>query len=1195
MTIDNSEYNFLKRGGEMGLLIRAKDWSKTPLGTPSTWPSSLKTMVAVMLENPFGTYIAWGKEYTQIYNDGYRPILGETKHPHALGASTKETFAEVWDFAGPMFAKVMGGEASSFENYPMTLHRNGFLENCYFNFAYSPIRLESGEVGGVLVTITETTLQLQAEKDLKDSKEELEFVIEASKLATFDYNPITNKFSGNDRLKKWFGLPSSIEMDLSHGIDAIIPQDKKRVTDSIQAALMYSSSQNYDVEYTIYNPISKKEMIVHAKGQAWFNEDKIAYRLNGTLEDVTNRVTARKKIEENERSLRMMVLKAPVAIAIFKEPEHKVEVVNEYCLRLWGKTEQEVLHKSIFESLPELKSQGLKEIMDTVYSSGVRYENPEFALDFNRNDLSETLYINFSFEPMFDAKNKINGIMVIGYDITPQVMARREIEKSEQNMRALVESAPFPIGVYVGEEMRITLANQSIIDTWGKGSDIIGKTYTEVLPELENQKIYEQILKVLKTGIPYHAKHQRVDLLTHGKLETYYFNYSFTPLMDASGKVNAVMNTAADVTQLVEAKYKIEESEKRFRNTVKQAAFGIVIFRGPDHIAELANNTYLQLIDRKEEEFIGQPLFESVPEIIQKVKPIFNDIYKTGEVFHGYEFPVPLNRHGSTEICYFNFVYHPLREMNEITGIMVVATEVTSTVKARHLIEENEEKLNLIIDASLMGMFELDIASLKINVSARCQEILGFSKSKDIDQSEFLDIIHPKDLPKRNATMQKALVSGVLEQQLRVKGTDNTYNWIDIKGKIFYDDDQEPVRILGTVRDISEEMNFQNELMDREAKFRLLADSMPHQVWTADPNGYLNYFNKTVFDYSGLSLEQLSKTGLLDMVHPDDRKENIEKWSHSVKTGEEFLLEHRFRKHNGEYRWQLSRAQAQKDKNGKTKMWVGSSTDIQKQKMFTYELENMVKLRTKELEQKNIDLENMNKELQSFVYISSHDLQEPLRKIQTFSSRILETEYEQLSDTAKRHFGRMQNSAFRMQTLIQDLIAYSRTSAQEIKFESVDLNKIIEDVRESLSEELEQNEVNLKLYNICEVRIIPVQFKQVLHNLISNSIKFARESTPLTIEINCEIVDGKNLDFEPGFTDIKYCHIKYTDNGIGFESEYNTKIFEVFQRLHNKDEYTGTGIGLAIVKRIIENHKGSIFATGALGEGAVFDIYIPTV
>ena len=235
----------------------------------------------------------------------------------------------------------------------------------------------------------------------------------------------------------------------------------------------------------------------------------------------------------------------------------------------------------------------------------------------------------------------------------------------------------------------------------------------------------------------------------------------------------------------------------------------------------------------------------------------------------------------------------------------------------------------------------------------------------------------------------------------------------------------------------------------------------------------------------------------------------------------------------------------------------------------------------------------MNKELQSFVYISSHDLQEPLRKIQTFSSRIVETEYATLSETAKKYFTRMQRSAFRMQNLIQDLIAYSRTNVQEINYDIVDLNEVLEEVQETLSEELEENDVSFTLLNICEVKIIPVQFKQVLHNLISNSIKFAKTDHPILIEIDCETVDGNTTGIEALANNKKYCHIRYTDNGIGFEPEYNEKIFEVFQRLHSKDAYTGTGIGLAIVKRIIDNHEGIIRANGKLNEGAMFDIYIP--
>jgi light-regulated signal transduction histidine kinase (bacteriophytochrome) len=235
----------------------------------------------------------------------------------------------------------------------------------------------------------------------------------------------------------------------------------------------------------------------------------------------------------------------------------------------------------------------------------------------------------------------------------------------------------------------------------------------------------------------------------------------------------------------------------------------------------------------------------------------------------------------------------------------------------------------------------------------------------------------------------------------------------------------------------------------------------------------------------------------------------------------------------------------------------------------------------------------INTELLAFNYISSHDLQEPLRKIQTLAGRILEKETQNLSDAGKDYFHRIQSAAGRMRQLIEDLLAYSRTNIAERKFEKVDLNLIIEEVKAELKENIEEKHAIIEVTEMCEMNVIPFQFRQLMHNLIRNSLKFSSPQRPPHILIKSRIVKGNKLNNAKLVGAKNYCHISVADNGIGFEPEYKDRIFEVFQKLHNKEEYEGTGIGLSIVKKIVENHNGIVTATSQLDMGATFDIYIP--
>lgn len=248
-------------------------------------------------------------------------------------------------------------------------------------------------------------------------------------------------------------------------------------------------------------------------------------------------------------------------------------------------------------------------------------------------------------------------------------------------------------------------------------------------------------------------------------------------------------------------------------------------------------------------------------------------------------------------------------------------------------------------------------------------------------------------------------------------------------------------------------------------------------------------------------------------------------------------------------------------------------------------------LQNEEKEKQSAELLIANTELQAFNYISSHDLQEPLRKIQTFI--VMTIEEEDLSENVKNNLQRIQSAAKRMQQLIEDLLEFSRVKTTERKFIITDLKFIINEIKEDLKDVLKAKNATIDDSELFSVYVIAFQFRQLLYNLISNALKFSKAGVPPHIQIKSRIEKGSKLNNENLAPDVEYYHISLKDNGIGFEPKYNKQIFDMFKKLHSKDVYIGTGIGLAIVKKIVENHNGIITATGELDKGVIFDIYLP--
>ena len=318
----------------------------------------------------------------------------------------------------------------------------------------------------------------------------------------------------------------------------------------------------------------------------------------------------------------------------------------------------------------------------------------------------------------------------------------------------------------------------------------------------------------------------------------------------------------------------------------------------------------------------------------------------------------------------------------------------------------------------------------------------------------------------------------------------------------------------------------------------------------------------------------------LEFVHPDDKsivREVVENISLHEQTYPHF---YRIIRKDGELWYFMSTGKFISDSNGK--MHIGIVKDI-----TDHHLSSVA------LEERNLELEQSIKELESFNRVASHDLQEPLRKIQTFISRITENDRASISDQGKEYLSKVESSAHKMRILIDDLLLFSRTNKAEKIFEKTDLNKILESANQELAHDIEEKNAVIQSVQLPVLNVISFQIQQLFVNLIGNALKYSKPDVPPLIKIDCEKLAGR--DYPDFITDTrkKYFKISISDNGMGFDQQYAEKIFILFHRLHHSTEYVGTGIGLSICKKIAENHNGFIIAEGKPGIGATFIVYLP--
>jgi PAS domain S-box-containing protein len=365
--------------------------------------------------------------------------------------------------------------------------------------------------------------------------------------------------------------------------------------------------------------------------------------------------------------------------------------------------------------------------------------------------------------------------------------------------------------------------------------------------------------------------------------------------------------------------------------------------------------------------------------------------------------------------------------------------------------------------------------------------------------------------------------------------------------------------------------------------YRLLIEEFGEGALNVTEDGLIVYTNKAFYELVGLPYEKVIGANVFDYIHPDSSP--------------------RFKKLFQEA--QKSKCRGEIDlvvKDAVIPVFISLTSlqpnlptvgiiisDLSEKKRS----ESTILKYQNSLEEKNEALLRTNEELASFAYIASHDLQEPLRKMQIFSTRILEKAGNSFTPDVADYFRRIMEGAKKMQNLIQALLQYSRLNISDVKFVPTDLNVLVEDVKNSIIETIEENKATIVISALPEVAVVPHQMSQVFSNILLNSIKYKRADADPLITISTQLIDTDTVQIPGVRKPQRFWQISVADNGIGFDPAYAERIFEVFQRLHTASEYRGTGIGLAICRKIILSHGGHITAEGRPGEGSVFNIYLP--
>ncbi|HEU4551980.1 MAG TPA: chemotaxis protein CheB [Chitinophaga sp.] len=536
--------------------------------------------------------------------------------------------------------------------------------------------------------------------------------------------------------------------------------------------------------------------------------------------------------------------------------------------------------------------------------------------------------------------------------------------------------------------------------------------------------------------------------------------------------------------------------------------------------------------------------------------------------------------------------YTELNEAKE--NLKKLNAELEDKVKERtRELAFSEERFRLVARATNDALWDWDLTSDKIWWSDAFEGMLGY-KTDGMTRAQWLSHIPAEERQQVQQSIYAAINDNNSQwsHEYRFRRADGEYAYILDRGYIMHNEFGVPYRMLGSMMDLTALRRAEKEIASNIAEKTFMAESMPLMVWTANAAGRIDFVNRQFEYYTGLHYDEALGNEWLKVVHEDDRQRLLNTWEKAARNKSDFDCEVRIRVAGGDFRWNLLRAKARTSEKDQLVSWVITNMDVHEQKVMNEVLEEKVEKRTRQLQEINRELESSNNDLQLFASVASHDLQEPLRKIHMFSKMVKDKHESNLPQETLVYLNKIMQSAMRMKALVNNILHFSKLSADSSGFEITDINQVVREVREDFEVIIKEKNATIIANDICPIEVIRSHIHQVFQNLVGNALKFNRPGVPPVIRIEACRVAARSFD-APEDDNGRWCRIEIRDNGIGFNEQFKNRIFDLFQRLNSKDKYEGTGIGLAIVKKIIEKHNGLITADSIEGEGSIFTLILP--